>query len=306
MKIDDPDLTPKLSVVLLSFNRPELLSQALASVVTQSYQPHEVIVVDNRSPRSEKIRQIVSEFPNVIFVSNPINTGFTGGMNLGIKMATGDYIHLSEDDILLEKSYLQQMISGLKMYPNVGLVSGIQQCSRERWILFAGGSLELGGVLKIDMPRQQQSMSDLPHDPYETDFLIGSMMTGQRSLWQQLVGFEPSYFMYLEDVELSIRVKKLGLSCLILPDAVAEHLDTPKDGNQRPNRLLQYHRMKNLFHLMLRHGPAVSLPVFLLRYGPWSLIKALPKDLGVLVPTIKAWGVTLLRLPTIAWQRLRD
>ena len=74
---------PPVTAVLLSYNRPEMLREALASVVAQTYPNLRVLVVDNKSPTSDRIREVVAGFSGVEFIANPTNTGFTGGNEPG-------------------------------------------------------------------------------------------------------------------------------------------------------------------------------------------------------------------------------
>ena len=104
----------KVTIVVLSFERPELLRKALHSIAVQSEPQCEVIVVDNASPRSEIVRGVVSEFPGVRLIANASNLGFTGGMNCGIAAAAGSYIYLTEDDIELDRNCIAALVAYLR------------------------------------------------------------------------------------------------------------------------------------------------------------------------------------------------
>src|SRR5579875_3091482 len=112
---------PTVSVVVLSYNRPHLLRRALASVQAQDCDLFEVLVVDNRSLRSQEVAQAVAEFPSVRLISNPTNLGYTGAMNLAIKTVRGQYVLLTEDDMVLAPSCVKEFVSFLETHPEVGL-----------------------------------------------------------------------------------------------------------------------------------------------------------------------------------------
>src|SRR5712671_1934828 len=92
-----------VSIVVLSYARPQLLKQSLDSLVRQSYQPLEIIAVDNRSSRSEEIAKVVEQYPAVRLVANNENLGFAGGMNKGMLEARGRYVYLTEDDVIVDE-----------------------------------------------------------------------------------------------------------------------------------------------------------------------------------------------------------
>src|SRR5436309_10645241 len=101
---------PPISAVVLSYNRPAMLVRALESVYRQGYPSLEVIVVDNRSPSSDAVAQVVERFPGVRFLPQSENLGYAGGMNVGLGAATGDFIHLTEDDIVLGEHFYDELV----------------------------------------------------------------------------------------------------------------------------------------------------------------------------------------------------
>src|SRR2546423_13014018 len=92
-----------VSVVMLSYNRPAYLRRALESVLAQSHRPAEIIVVDSRSPGSDEVARVVkSSCPQCRLIQMPRNAGFAGGMNRGLRACRGEWVLLTEDDLLLE------------------------------------------------------------------------------------------------------------------------------------------------------------------------------------------------------------
>ena len=102
--------SPTVSVVLLSYNRPAYLREALDSLLAQSYENLEITVVDNPSPASAEIARLVGQYPNIKLIRNESNLGYAGGMNRGIESASGRYVCLTEDDIVLEKDCIRRLV----------------------------------------------------------------------------------------------------------------------------------------------------------------------------------------------------
>ena len=87
MKLDSKSTLPLVSIIVASYDRPDYLPTALASIEAQSYPNFEIIVVDNASPSSDQIAEIVNRYDRAQLVRNAANLGFTGAMNRGIESA---------------------------------------------------------------------------------------------------------------------------------------------------------------------------------------------------------------------------
>src|SRR5260370_29667699 len=116
---------PLISVIVLSHDRPEFLPRALESIVKQSYDNLEILVVDNKSQSSDQIKEIVSNYQEFKLIQNPSNLGFTGGMNEGLGAASGDFVYLTLDDLVLEEDCLLQLTRYLETDAASGLISPI-------------------------------------------------------------------------------------------------------------------------------------------------------------------------------------
>src|SRR5579883_2561125 len=121
----DSVVNPLVSIVVLSHNRPQYLEHALKSILCQSYSHVEVVVVDNPSPNTPLIRELVGRYPTVKLVEMKANVGYTGGMNEGIRQTRGDYIYLTEDDIVSAPESVEHMLTYLRKNPGAGIVSGV-------------------------------------------------------------------------------------------------------------------------------------------------------------------------------------
>ena len=91
---------PKFSVIIPTFNRPNFLGEAIQSILNQSYDNLEIIIVDDASSTEHKsvIREACEKDDRIILVENPVNLGVSQSRNEGIKRAKGDYIIFLDDD----------------------------------------------------------------------------------------------------------------------------------------------------------------------------------------------------------------
>jgi GT2 family glycosyltransferase len=291
--------TGTVSVVVLSYNRPELLRAALASVMAQTHRPAEVLVVDNRSPRSQEIAAVVAEFPDCHFIANPDNRGFARGMNTGLRAATGDYILLSEDDIILEPDALAALLDYLADRPEVGLCSGLMLNRGSGTVRCAGGDSRLGTRYWKVIHGEGEANGSAYRDPFDVTYIPGALMFARRAYLEELGGFREDFFMYFEDDELCQRVLKSGRRIAVVPACRVRHCE-PAPGSTPAwvGRI----KLRNFLALYVLHAPPAVLPAFALRYGLFDLVRSARRGRRHCWDFLVAWSWVLLRLPCL----LRD
>ncbi len=114
----------KVTVVIITYNRAEMLKEALASLTTQSRFPDEVLVVDNNS--SDHTKAVAESFKgrlNMSYVFEPVQ-GVSSARNAGIRHAQGDIIVYLDDDCIAEKDWLYYMEIPFIRDPSIGMVGG--------------------------------------------------------------------------------------------------------------------------------------------------------------------------------------
>lgn len=264
------DLTPLVSVILLSYNRPGYLQEALVSLLNQSYKNLEIIVVDNPSPSSTEVSRVASLYQNVKLIQNPVNLGYTGGMNTGIELASGHYLFLTEDDIVLEKDCIRRLVEYMDGHSSAELVAPIIYNKRERTIRCAGGEFELGGVYRKKVYGAGERDTGQFQQPFDVSYIDGATMFARRDFWKYFKGFREEYFMYVEVVELCARVRKSGRKMVVVPQAKVYHFE-PTEKPDSPE--IEFHKIKNFFSLYLLHAPARHLPEFVCRYAVINTVR---------------------------------
>ena len=228
-------VAPDVSVVIVSYKVPALLRACLASLECEVGGPsYEVIVVENASGdgTAEMVRE---EFPRVRLIALDENVGFGAGSNLGAAAAAGDYILLLNPDTELVGDTLDALLRYARAHPEAGLVGGRT--------LTPGGELDAGscwgaqslwslvcfatGLSTAFRGSQVFNPESLPgwerDSAREVDVVTGCLCLVHRSVWEQLGGFDETFFMYGEDADLSARAHKLGYHPAITPEAVIVH-----------------------------------------------------------------------------------
>ncbi|HVZ59061.1 MAG TPA: glycosyltransferase family 2 protein [Patescibacteria group bacterium] len=214
-----------VSLVILSYNKRDLTAACLRTIFDHvPSKEAEVIVVDNASS-DDSVSFIKKHFPQVKLIENSRNAGFAGGCNLGAKSAKGEYILFLNNDAKLSDDPLPALIDVFKKHPDTGIVGGLlvnHNGSLQRsygafytvpnvvYLLFAGESGELQRFKGKEVTA--------------TDWVSGGFMMIRKDVFTKVKGFNESYFMYIEDMDLCYRVKKVGFAVYNTPHAKVEHL----------------------------------------------------------------------------------
>lgn len=295
---------PIVSVVLLSYNRPAYLQEALASLLSQSYSKLEITVVDNPSPASAEVARLVGQHPNVKLIQNSDNQGYAGGMNRGLERAAGSYVFLTEDDIVLDSDCIKRLVEYMDGHDSAALVSPIIYNKTERTIRCAGGELVLGGVYHRKINGAGERDTGQFSVPFDVKYIDGAAMFARADFWQRFKGFREEYFMYVEATELCARVLKSGQKMAVVPQAKVYHFE-PTDGPTPPE--IEFHKVKNFFSLNLLHAPARHLPEFICRYAVINTVRTLLGRTGSPPLTfLKALWWVMRRTPSLLRERYRQ
>src|SRR5450830_161127 len=112
-----------VSVIIPCYRDSATLERAIKSVLAQSYPAIQIIVVNDCSPESDEIENIVSRYPQITYLRNQLNLGLAGSRNAGISIASGDYIALldADDEYHIEKISIQMAFAE----PGVVLTCGV-------------------------------------------------------------------------------------------------------------------------------------------------------------------------------------
>src|SRR5688572_14195896 len=112
---------PLVSVITLNWNGLEVTSDLLRSIRQQNTYPNiEVIVVDNASDKDPT--QLLQEiYPGVTVIRNECNLGFSGGNNVGIRAAKGDYLFIINNDTEFTPGLIEGLLDIFAHYPDAGV-----------------------------------------------------------------------------------------------------------------------------------------------------------------------------------------
>jgi GT2 family glycosyltransferase len=211
-----------LSIIIVSYNVKKLLEQCLHSVkaATQNVIT-EVIVIDNNSGDGS-IGYLQTIFPDVTFVANHQNVGFSKANNQGLHRARGKFVLFLNPDTVLAPDTITKCLQFFESHPFAGavgvkMVNGEGQYLKESKRGFPSpivSLFKLSGITGM-FPRSplfaRYYLGHLGEDrSNEVDVLCGAFMMVKMSVLERTGGFDEQFFMYAEDIDLSVRITKAG------------------------------------------------------------------------------------------------
>lgn len=238
-----------ISVIVVNWNRRELLRQALASLKAQQQVRYELLVVDNGSTDGS-LEMVESDFPEVRVTRNAVNRGFCAANNQGIAAASGEFIALLNNDAEADPHWLAALSAVFEDRPDVGMAaSKILMASDPRRIDKAGhliwpdGQNRGRGAGALDVGQFDRVESALWPD--------GCAAMYRREMLDQIGGFDEDFFAYADDAELGLRARIAGWQCLYTPFAVVRHHRGATLGVDNTRRLMLIERNRILLAVKL-------------------------------------------------------
>ncbi len=235
----------KVFVTIITFNSHNATLECLESVERIEKKGFELFVnvIDNGSREVFKTKNEYKNFVLKILRSDQ-NLGFSGGQNLGIKQALrdgADYIVVLNNDTILDKNLIVSLITTFKegmgiVSPKIYFAKGYE-FHKERYSEKEKGKVfwYAGGIFDwSNMIASHRGVDEVDKGQYdklsEIDFATGCCMAIRSDVFERVGFFDEKYFLYLEDSDLSNRLKKKGLKIIYQPEAVLWHKNASSAG----------------------------------------------------------------------------
>lgn len=207
-----------VAVVVLGFGEEPWLGECLQAVLDDMTPDDECVLVDNGI--GDAARASIPDDARLRVVTPAENLGFAEGCNEGARNTRADVIVFVNSDAVVAPGALAVLSTALSD-PKVGLVTAsIRLGDRPDTINAAGNPMHYLGFTWAGGMGDPATQHALPHD---ATCISGATFAIRRSLWEQLGGFDPEYFAYGEDSDLSIRTWQSGHAVRFEPDAVSFH-----------------------------------------------------------------------------------
>ena len=213
---------PKVSIILVLYNKAELTYQCLKSIKSETSLDFELIIIDNDS--SDETEELMSQVEGITYIRNEDNVGFLKACNQARQYVNSDYILLLNNDALLHNGTLKAGIDVFSKDKDIGVVGGK--------ILHLDGMLqEAGSIIWSDascLGYGRRESPDLYKYTYrhEVDYVSGALFFTPTKVWDEMNGFDerlaPCYY---EETDFCIRVAKRGMKILMEPKCQITHFE---------------------------------------------------------------------------------
>ena len=285
----------RLAIVVLNWNGADDAIACIESLRAQTDETPDIILVDNDSHDDSVVvleKYIEGSKATIHFIKNNVNSGFTGGNNVGFIYALQqgyEFIGTLNPDASADASWTTSLIAELTSHEDTGIATGILARGDKKHVDSTGDFYTTWG---IPSPRGRDSL--LTDAPKEPEYVFGSTGGGfiaRADMLREIGLFDEKFFMYFEDVDFCFRAQLAGYKVRYTPRAIAYH-KLSASTNKVPG-LAVYNTFKNLPILFTKNVPLTLWPLiyprFILTYT-LILVNAIKNGRGG--PALKGWGMS--------------
>lgn len=293
---------PTLSVVIVTHDSRAAIATTLPALAPQLREGDELIVVDNASADGTAVA--ASELaPAAIVVETGANLGFAAACNRGAEAASGELLCLLNPDAVPQPGWREAIErprvddSGWGAWQALVTAAGGSEINTRGGVLhftgigWAGGA----GTPIAGLPASQSVAATEP------GFVSGACLVIARELYGRLGAMPERFFLYHEDVDLSLRVRLSGARLGVEPAARVDHAYEFDKGKQKWRYL-----ERNRWATLIRTYPAALLALLMPALLATELALLLAATAGGWLPQkLRAWGETLISMPRLLAERRR-
>lgn len=236
-----PRETPEISAVVLAWGEEPWLERCVEAVLASEGVSVELLCVDNGCT-SAALRRVASR-AGVRVLRPGRNLGFAGGCNLAAAHARGAFVALVNSDAIVDPHALRRL-ADVAGRDDVGIAtSSLRLAEDPERLNSAGNPVHFLGLTwsgAFGEPAAEHA------EERDVAAASGACAVLRRQVWDDLGGFDPVYFAYHEDVELSLRCWQRGLRVVYVPDAVAVH---HYEFSRHPSKMYLLERNRHLLVL---------------------------------------------------------
>ncbi len=245
------DSVPGVAVVIVNYQSGPLLLQCVEDWKADG--AAELVVVDNGS-QDGSVDRARSRFPDLQVVTPGRNLGYGAAANRGVAATTTPLIVVCNPDLEVRPGTLSALSGALDGHPGWALVGPlIRTSSGDRYpsarhfpsLVDAGGHALLGIFApdnRFTRSYQRSELDQASGGPVEVDWVSGACFLVRRSAFEEVGGFDESYFMYAEDVDLCWRLGQKRWSAAYVPAAEVTHRQGVSTDHHPYRMILEHHR----------------------------------------------------------------
>lgn len=218
----------QVSILIVNYKTEELVCECISSIQSNTqFVSYEIIVIDNNS--GDSLNSIRKEYPEVQVIALPQNVGFGAANNIAYQASQGEVIFFLNPDTVLKNNAVLSLYEALKSNLNVGVCGAnlytLDHKANVSFLPFPNFKSEVKQLLGLEKELEMDAYYNFSGQSKVIDgFISGADMMVRRDVLQKYGAFDPDFFMYYEDCELCLRIKKNGYEIMSVPAAKIVHL----------------------------------------------------------------------------------
>jgi GT2 family glycosyltransferase len=246
-------------VIVVTFNEQDVVGQCLEALVPQLGPGDELIVADNAS-QDDTLRIVRERAPGATIIEMERNEGYMPACNEAARRASGDLLLLIDADAVVAEGFCDRIRDPMRNGSNWGTWMGLLTMDSGRVINTSGGVVHFTGISWAGQVGQPPEVAQA--QAHEVGFASGACMAIRADTWRRVGGLPEAFFLYYDDVDLSLRVRLAGQEVGIVPAARVDHLyDFTK--RQVKWRLLERNRWDTILRTYPTRLLALLMPALL-------------------------------------------
>lgn len=269
----DPDVP--VSTIVVNWNGRSHLEACIASLLRQTLQGGEIIVVDNgsRDGSVEFIRDCFAE--KVLLIRHEENRGYAAGLNAGIRAARGRFLFALNNDTEVDRHCLEALVAAAERHPRGGSYAPKILSYSQRTVIDNVGHLLYPDGLSRGRGRLEMDRGQYEHEE-EILLFSGCAVLLRREMLADVGLFAEDMFAYCDDTDLGLRAQLAGWGCFFVPSAVVYHKYSGSSAGYSPLKAFLVER--NRVWVAVR-----CLPLALLAVSPaFTLLRLAAQAVGTI------------------------
>ncbi len=304
-------MTASVSIVIVTVNGLRFVQECLASILAGNTPECEIVVVDNGSTDNTP-RQLREQFGDRIrLIEIGANIGPAAARNRGVAACQGDIIGFLDNDTIVHPDWAKQALEVFQSDPTIGAVQcKLLLASDRRTIDYMGEYLGQNGFLVQYAPAGVIDDGRYDH-PVEILAAKSAGMFIRKTVFNQIGGFDPDYFIFVEETDLGWRVWLQGYRVVLTPAAIVYHHfggSSVTIGRPAADFNAKYHGCKNyiltLFKNLGTWNAAKILPIHILAWFGLAGYSMLRGQFRAGFWILRGIGWNVLNLPS-TWRKRR-
>jgi N-acetylglucosaminyl-diphospho-decaprenol L-rhamnosyltransferase len=252
---------PWVRVIIVNYNAGTLLQACVAALAAQTLEDFEAVIVDNASTDGSADALLLPD-ARFSLLRNAENVGFAAANNIGAEGCEAPWLATLNPDTVAEPDWLQEMHLGTERHANVVMLGATLLSADDPSIVDGFGDvLSIAGIAWRF--GSGSPAASLPPRDREVFSPCAAAALYRREAFERVGGFDPSFFCYLEDVDLAFRLRLTGERCIQLRNARVRHRISAISGELSAFTL--FHSFRNRLWLLLKCMPLplllVSVPL---------------------------------------------